>query len=1239
MPFSRNALSLIVTLLGAGALVACAENERGPWVPVADTTFTPVDFDPCARPNTGCACSAEGEVAECGSVVTRHDDYVTCSMGTRTCSDGVWGECLGARRTQETSGAAGGSLRVQALGTSAACPADFDDCDPYCNQVVDTPVGFAPGDGFATEDDGLTLARTNSSVPCTSLTITPSASSISVTKLSPVSVPVDLQVTAYPAECQSGPFATTWTVDKVDRASITGSTSTDGVVTLAAPIAGTLRVTAFAQGSSTYVDIPVTVKVEDNTSALSTSPKNLAATSTHMSSFTGAGSASSTVSWLYPYEDTYFPLGLLAPTVQYSYTTTTGNGKAVRVSLRYPSGKNYGDPGIEFNYSFIVKESNVVAASAGVAANVLDPQVVIPQAAWEAFERTARGGDADLVVQRLASSLEVESRRRIHFVDGQLKGTVYYNSYNSTIGGSTKTNVFGAVLKIRPEDTQPTNAVPYVSGTSKHGLKTDGVCTVCHNVSANGSTLAFMSGYTNGPGCYNSSASSGNYRGNSCAFTLDAAGGVTYINTYRADISTQKYRFTWGAPYPDGSFYLTNAWDNVESYESASGLVRTSDAATLSATGVPPLAVTPVFSADGKAVAYNDGTDGKVVLSEYNPCRKANGSTSGEFVEIRNDSLVTVDIGDWTVQSASGGTCFTIASGTTLASGASKLLEKGTGCLNDKKDTLNLVDASGELRSTRDYSFSSNCKYREYFSCPTGSWSSSTTMAESSANDSCTIGATNDVSTSKLKVRDFSCGAGAGSVTCTGSRVFSNERTVVDCTETGCETAGNPSFLPDGRGLLYQHVAVSPTTSAEYGGATGVASRLNTWQGAQAEIWMTNADQSPSWSPRRLSRLNGLTTAGSNYLPLEPRITSAPAGYDNKFHDGSLGASGWVYDRCSKNSPLISATVNENRLNYLPTVAPQEAGGKYWVIFTSRRLYGSVATSSPWQAERSNNSSDLFGKFTSATASCDGLDQYSPGSGLIETKKLWIAAIDKNWESSGTDPSYPAFYLPGQELEAGNSHGFWVSDACAELGQSCETNDDCCLGTGDDPQRQCKVVSTATVPATRRCAEINSCSDTGESCGTTNDCCAGLTCPEGGGVCVYVAPVAYHPQRLTREYEASCPEGTQVEWRFFEWKASIPQGTSIAFSIQAKAGADADALPATPLLMSTALPPADPEKNESEIWFRGESMAGQLLAASVPELEHAPIIVVTMDFYPDEDGQIAPKLHGWQQVFDCVPAE
>jgi hypothetical protein len=150
---------------------------------------------------------------------------------------------------------------------------------------------------------------------------------------------------------------------------------------------------------------------------------------------------------------------------------------------------------------------------------------------------------------------------------------------------------------------------------------------------------------------------------------------------------------------------------------------------------------------------------------------------------------------------------------------------------------------------------------------------------------------------------------------------------------------------------------------------------------------------------------------------------------------------------------------NDTVLNYEPTVAPVPSGGYIWVIFTSRRLYGNMATSDPWQSDPRNYDATQF-----ANTTC---------------KKLWVAAIDLN-APAGSDPSHPAFYLPAQELLAGNARGFWVLDPCKPDGASCQSGDQCCNGYCE-PNGDGGALICSNVPPT--------CSATGDKCTTAKDCC------------------------------------------------------------------------------------------------------------------------------------------------------
>jgi len=407
-----------LALLGAPA---CGNKEP---LPAARSGPGSANLDPanlCATPNQGCPCEGDGEVVECGKVVEEHDDYVTCSLGHRSCDSGSWSACVGERTTQSTvqgQPPAGSSYRIQALGKGVECPAGFDACDPFCHQFVDGPGGFtAPG--FENEGDGLSLAE-SVAAGCNSLSLSASATTLHVNQLSPLTLQegaVTLTAALAPATCRPTPFNTTWTLDRFDVAQVTGTNNQNGSLTVTSPYAGDVVVTAYAAGlkASLTLHIKVNVLEAPTTNALAT--PNFAATAAQRSSFgtlaaPQAGSAATTANWLYPYAATYFPLGLPPPALLYSYSVAGGG--AVKVSLRYPTGQTA--TGADFNYSLIVKETNSISQSAGVTANTLDPQVTVPSIAWQAFEQTARGNDAELIVQRLPPRARSSKRTRAPFI-------------------------------------------------------------------------------------------------------------------------------------------------------------------------------------------------------------------------------------------------------------------------------------------------------------------------------------------------------------------------------------------------------------------------------------------------------------------------------------------------------------------------------------------------------------------------------------------------------------------------------------------------------------------------------------------------------------------------------------------------------------------------------------------------------------------------------------------------------
>ncbi len=1051
-------------LAALALLGSCASDER-PAGAGGHTSSTPepVEPDPCASPQAGCACDDEGAVVDCGSVKEEYDDYVTCSMGQRTCEEGTWGACLGDRRTQIDAPQPGRSFTIAALGSGSPCPAGFDPCDPYCHQMIDTPGDSGAGGAFNDSGDGLKLAP-STGLGCDTLTVTASSPSLTVTQISPVmATPVTLTATLSPA-CVTSPFSVVWTIDRFDIAQVSGSNSANGSLRALRPVVGDVVVTAYAVGLSGSTTVRVKVNALEAPTTNSAAAPNVASTATQRTALAGAGSGNS-VTWLYPYQSTHFPLGLPAPILQYAFTS--GTGGAVKATLRYPANRTAATA--DFNYSLIVAERNTVSQTAGVAASSTSPQITIPAAAWSAFEQSARGTNADLFVQRIngAGTVETETQRTIRLVNEQLKGTVYYNSYSSQLGGTST----GAVLKISPGATAPTLAI-----------QPSNRCTVCHSGSLDGSKI-IAAGYR--PSGTNSGWFNQSRRYDMTTGTLPSP---TVLNSYNASSATDVEniggdRFNFGGVYRNGNLYMTHGGNgattgspapygdrNWRSPPDFSRLYDPSNPATaLTVTGWSNIsAVTPKFSPDGTKLAF--GFWG------------ANGSTLP---------------------------CSPSSSASCSAGGALAAVTAGT----------------------------------------------------------------------RMAIADFRCNPSP----CTASSSFSvaNAR---DLTPGVTHKVAWPAVSPDNSMVVYQRQYRSSRALL-----TGWSpSDVNTVAGALSELWVSKvpATSATAAVPVQMKALNGLSSAGTSYLP-----TRSPYHVAN----GSFTIN--QADACGVSATATS--VNDHQLNYLPAFSPTEGGDFYWVVFTSRRMYGNIATDDPWDAEPG----------------------FTCNSGVPPTKKLWIAAVDKTW-TSPADPSHPAFYLPGQELEAGNSDGFWVTSPCVNVGVACSSNDDCCGGTGAMPTTRCDA-------GTSMCQTITECKSVTETCSSSGDCCSGLVCG-GGGTCTN--PTYYATRTYQREYVATCEAGTKVAWRLFEWQSTIPSGTSIRLAVQTRATSADPYLPASPATLGTIS-----ATTPTGVWAHGNQTVDTVLSEQdVPSRDR---LLVHMTFEPTSDGAITPELDAWRMQYDCLPAE
>ncbi len=247
---------------------------------------------------------------------------------------------------------------------------------------------------------------------------------------------------------------------------------------------------------------------------------------------------------------------------------------------------------------------------------------------------------------------------------------------------------------------------------------------------------------------------------------------------------------------------------------------------------------------------------------------------------------------------------------------------------------------------------------------------------------------------------------------------------------------GYPVFLPDNSALIYEtQVRNSQSDSV-----------MVTRNGARSELWMVNLKGAPT--PFRLSALNGMR-AGASYLPSVAN------------NHGIAGAT-------DPRSSYSEVNQDDTTLNYEPTLLPLVEGGYAWVVFTARRVYGNQLTAVPWQSWPPDYDTTSLGQAT--------------------VKKLWVAAIDLT-APAGSDPSFPAFYLPAQELLAGNSRGFWTLDPCRADGTTCDAGDECCGG-------YCEPGAGGALTCTNA-PPNNTCASAQDKCVKDADCCDGNHCIAG----------------------------------------------------------------------------------------------------------------------------------------------
>jgi hypothetical protein len=844
---------------------------------------------------------------------------------------------------------------------------------------------------------------------------------------------------------------------------------------------------------------------------------------------------------LYPYNKTVFPLGMLPPLIQWK---DNGTATYAKVTLQYPTT---GAP--VFTWSEIVRENGALSTPYNLLPTALPVtgggRAQIPPLVWTTLQSAAAGSDFSIQVQTLESNQgTLPATITTHFATGQLKGTIYYQSYDTNLvthGAATPT---GAVLGITVGSPTPS----LVDGNAT-------TCRSCHSVAASGNRLVVNDNGAGDDGLY----------GGSNVVSLPS--NVETAISPGAGTTPNDGRFSWPAVSPDGTMMFTN---------------------------------------EGNLPVWMSGNWGTTTAAY-------GGVASGSSVTTLSSGLYSLP----------GGAALTTVG---LAAGfQGKFPTWAT-----DTSALAFNYASSDSVSLAMMSVSAGPTYT--FSTPTVLFTPPTPPATYPNNSG---------------AAEWPSFMPAGQ----NGIVFQN-RVAYDCQEPGADGAAGGSNLGSGSSEMQGNV------------------------GALGELWWVNTTGTPL--PQRLANANGvgylpqgpnghglaLSTVGSGGITcsgVNLSVTPAAPGCGAANPTDSAGGIP-TYAQLSNancgNGTCLSTTscLNEDRVaigngndtleNFKPTVNPQVTGGYQWVVFMSRRMYGNVATLNPY-ASNPRTTTEIRN-----TAS----PQYP------DSKKLWVAAINAS-PTPGTDPSYPAFYLDGQELYAGNSRSYWVLPQCIVPSSTrstatvCTSNQDCCTSGTGTPASCTLDIPIATNPPTKHCVPNTAimCSADGAACNVDGDCCnlvsEGARC--SGGTC-QVPPVAGYPAAATVAYDfqgvctggvvvvtgdASATMGQAPIWEFVQSDQTVPTGTSITITLQTattEAGLSTATMTPSYSISSTVTLPSylsSPQVGSPSV----AETVDQYLKAN--NLASQTWLRVNVTLNSSSNRMSAPTLTSLEPTFDCAATE
>jgi hypothetical protein len=285
---------------------------------------------------------------------------------------------------------------------------------------------------------------------------------------------------------------------------------------------------------------------------------------------------------------------------------------------------------------------------------------------------------------------------------------------------------------------------------------------------------------------------------------------------------------------------------------------------------------------------------------------------------------------------------------------------------------------------------------------------------------------------------------------------------------TGLPTgeAGYPAWSPDGEWVAWMdgggdgtrgtdaatRIAIAPVEGASALGATRVLHEGAALEAGSLEGGRT--DSRPTWSPGSdwIAFAHGTRSVSAVSIDGEPPraslyLVSREGGEAIRLARG-MGREGPVDAFWPMFSPFVTEEADGTR--------------HVWLAFYSRQDYGNDRA----------------------------------GTADTGRRQLWVMAIDPARAAAGEDPSYPPYWLGGQETRADNIAAIWAPTACRGLDESCSASSECCSG-------ECAAADPA-MPDVLTCRPPIACRRHGESCEVASDCCQGVC---NLGVCGYEPPI------------------------------------------------------------------------------------------------------------------------------------